>query len=96
MLEVSLSDGDIVFLVIYQDGLGTYSSQSFSQVSENDIYPGRLVLQKTLTHEVCSFISSTYHFLVQWPFVGKLKNILVNKILIYYTCVTFVFLVSLT
>ena len=44
MLEVSLSDGGIFFLVIYQDGLEAYRSQPFSQVPADDKLPGRLVL----------------------------------------------------
>ena len=44
ILEVSLSDGGIFFLVIYQDGLEAYRSQPFSQVPVDDKLPGRLVL----------------------------------------------------
>ena len=41
MLELAVSDGDIFFLVIYQDGLEAYRSQRFSQVSEDDQLPGK-------------------------------------------------------
>ena len=41
IIELSVSDGDIFFLVIYQDGLEAYRSQAFSQVSEDDQLPGK-------------------------------------------------------
>ena len=41
MLEVSLSDGSLFVLVIYQDGLEAYRSQPFSQVREDDKVSGK-------------------------------------------------------
>ena len=41
MLEVSLSDGDLFVLVIYQDGLEAYRSQPFSPIREDDKISGK-------------------------------------------------------
>ena len=46
MIKLSISDGDIFFLIIYQDGLEAYRSQAFSQVSKDDQLPGKFLQMK--------------------------------------------------
>ena len=41
IFEVSLSDGDVFVLVIYQDGLEAYRSQPFSQARKDDKVSGK-------------------------------------------------------
>ena len=93
MLELSVSDGDIFFLVIYQDGLETYRSQPFSQLSEDNQLPGKLVHMKTFMYKI-NIIIYYIRTLTLSTLLCKLQTFVkhpkVYLIILYYRCISIV------